>query len=77
MLNLSKIKKGSKVKVISFDNKLQAKPLMVGLGILQGDIIDLVSESFLGSPITVRLVDGETVALRVGEASLINVEKVN
>ncbi len=74
MTNLSKVRKGAKARVHSFHESLLSKSMMVGLGILPGDTIDLVSESFLGSPLTIRLTDGETVAMRITEASLINVE---
>ncbi|EQC47339.1 FeoA family protein [Bacteriovorax sp. Seq25_V] len=74
MTILSLVKKGSKAKVHSFNENLLSKSMMIGLGILPGDTIDLVSESFLGSPLTIRLTDGETVAMRIAEAALINVE---
>lgn len=74
MTNLSKVKKGSRVKVTNFEPNLPTKSTIIGIGLLPGDEISLVSESFLGSPLTIRLNDGETVAMRVQEASLINVQ---
>lgn len=74
MTVLSKVKKGSRVKIITFAQNLPTKSTIIGIGLLPGDEVSLVSESFLGSPITIRLNDGETVAMRVKEASLINVQ---
>ncbi|WP_158246852.1 FeoA family protein [Halobacteriovorax sp. DA5] len=74
---LSKVKKGVNVKILSFDKGLKHKTIMTGLGILPGDAIQVIAPSFLGSPLTLRLTDGETVALRLSEASLINVEELN
>lgn len=76
MQMLSKVKKGSRVRVHSFKSDLGPKSLIVGIGILPGDEIDLVSESFLGSPLTIRLCDGETIAMRTNEASHIIVEVI-
>lgn len=73
---LSKVKKGASVKITSFQQELKHKTIMTGLGILPGDAIYIVAPSFLGSPLTLRLTDGETVALRVSEADLINVEEI-
>ncbi len=75
MTNLSRMKKGSVVKVHSFDSKLNIKSTFVAMGILPGDTITIVSESFLGSPMTIKRTDGHTVALRKAEASQINVEQ--
>lgn len=74
MTILSKVKKGSRVIVTDFAQNLPTKSTIIGMGLLPGDEISLVSESFLGSPLTIRLNDGETVAMRIQEASLINVQ---
>lgn len=74
MTTLSKLSKGTKAKIHSFNESLEAKSMIIGLGILPGDEVTLVSESFLGSPLTLRLKDGETIAMRTEEASNINVE---
>lgn len=73
---LSKVKKGTSVKILSFSKELKHKTIMAGLGILPGDSVYIVAPSFLGSPLTLRLTDGETVALRLSEANFINVEEV-
>ena len=76
MTTLSEVKKGLRVKVHSFENTLEIKPAVLGMGLLPGDEITIVSESFLGSPLTIRSSSGQTMALRKNEASLINVEIV-
>ena len=76
MTILSKVKKGLKVKVHSFESELDIKPAVIGMGLLPGDEITIISESFLGSPLTIRGTSGQTLALRKSEASLINVEIV-
>jgi Fe2+ transport system protein FeoA len=76
MGKLSKLKKGNRAEILSFDDKLLSKSMMLGLGLLPGDEIILVSESFLGSPLTIKLSDGETIAMRLNEASCINVKIV-
>ncbi len=73
---LSKVKKGASVRILSFEKELKHKTIMTGLGILPGDSIEVVAPSFLGSPLTLRLTDGETVALRLSEANYINVEEM-
>jgi len=74
MGTLSKLKKGNRAEITSFDDKLGSKSMMLGLGILPGDVVTLVSESFLGSPLAIKLSDGETIAMRTSEAAFINVK---
>lgn len=74
---LSKIKKGQNVKITSFNEKFEAKALLVGIGLLLGDEVTVVSESFLGSPLTIQLKHGELLAMRTNQADLINVEVIS
>jgi len=74
MGTLAKLTKGTRAEILSFKDTLLPKSMMLGLGILPGDEVVLVSESFLGSPLTIKLSDGETVAMRISEASCINVK---
>ncbi|MDD0854892.1 FeoA family protein [Halobacteriovorax sp. GB3] len=73
---LSKIKKGQIVKIKSFNDAFDAKALMVGVGLLPGDEVTIISQSFLGSPLTIRLKHGELIAMRTKQAELINVEVI-
>ena len=76
MKNLAEIKKNKKVKIISYKKGEGGFSLFISLGILKGDIIEVVSESFLGSPISIRFGLGEMIALRPAQAKLIEVEEL-
>ena len=76
MLRLSAVKKGQRVRVKHLYGELDSRPLLMGVGILPGDEIQVVGESVLGSPLAIQFGENDLIAMRVQQADLIEVEEV-
>lgn len=74
-MTLSKAQKGKTYIFESFNDSFEYKSLLVGVGLSPGDSFYVVASSFLGSPITIKLENGQLFGLRKSEAELINVRK--
>ena len=61
----------------SFAESFDHKSLLVGVGLSEGDSFYVVASSFFGSPITIRLKNGQTFGLRKTEASFIKIKEIN
>lgn len=73
-MTLNKLKKGQRAKVEGFAQGFEGQALMLGIGLLPGDEVTLIGESFLGSPLTFQTTAGDSLALRTYQAQYINVE---
>lgn len=73
-MNLSQIKAGTKVKILSFTNDDLVLKLME-MGCLPGEEVTVWKKAPLGDPIYI-LVAGYSLSLRVDEASSILVESL-
>lgn len=72
---LSQLKKGQSAVISAFDeNELEFQTLLMGIGLLPGDSIEVISESFLGSPMTIKHGAGEILAIRTKQAKLIKIQ---
>lgn len=74
-MKLSEAKKGDRLRFESFAGQFQYKSILAGVGLTEGDRILVIASSFLGSPITIQLENGELFGLRKNEAAKINVKK--
>lgn len=73
-LSLDQLKKGQTASILSYDESdFSFQTLLMGIGILPGDSIEIVSTSFLGSPMTIKYGNGELLAIRTKQAKLIQV----
>ncbi len=72
---LSDIKKGMKVKVVSLKSTGLSRRRMMDLGLIPDAEIEVIRKSPLGDP-TAYGIKGAQIALRIEEASQIEVEKV-
>lgn len=73
-MNLSQIKSGTKVKILSFNNDDLVLKLME-MGCLPGEDVVVWKKAPLGDPIYI-LVSGYSLSLRLDEAEAIEVEIV-
>lgn len=71
-MNLSEVKTGAKVKILSFNNDDLVLKLME-MGCLPGEEVILWKKAPLGDPVYI-LVSGYSLSLRLDEASAIEVE---
>lgn len=71
---LSHLKIGQKAIIINIHDTLETKTLLMGMGILPGDEIEVTSKSLFGSPISFRHSDSNFFALRKNQARLIEIE---
>lgn len=71
-MNLSEIKTGTKVKILSFNNDDLVLKLME-MGCLPGEEVVMWKKAPLGDPVYI-LVSGYSLSLRVDEAAAIEVE---
>jgi Fe2+ transport system protein FeoA len=70
---LSDVKKGDRVKIKFYCDKLPFRMMLYNLGLLPGDSVDILEESILGSPISIGYGNGEHIAIRKAEARFIEV----
>ncbi|MFN8672537.1 MAG: FeoA family protein [Candidatus Sericytochromatia bacterium] len=71
---LSEAKIDEKVKIVSFHDDLETKSILIGMGILTGDELEILNKSLFGSSIYFKHGESNFFALRKNEASLIEVE---
>ncbi len=70
---LSLLKTGQKGKVLKIKGKRELKDRLMRMGVIPGEIVEVVSIAPLGSPIDV-LIKGYHLSLRKEEAACIEVE---
>lgn len=76
-MTLYKAKKGQTVRIQFHDEHDELKKLLMGMGLLPGDEVQIIGESFLGSPVAFRYNGNDFMAMRAGQAKRIKVENVN
>lgn len=77
MARLSAVnKRGQKVKILQISDGLEEKNHLLSLGLLLGDVVEIIYPSFFGRPITIRCTNQEILALRKEQAEHIDVEFV-
>lgn len=74
MTNLLKIKKNQTAKILSLGECMDLQAFALGVGLLPGDEVKVVGESFLGSPVSIIYGDSDLLALRKEQAAAIKVE---
>lgn len=74
-MKLSSLKVGDKVKIISILSSAEIKNHLEELGFVKGVEVEVLLTAPLGDP-TLYKINNETLALRVNEASCIEVEKI-
>lgn len=74
---LAQVKKGSRVKIVGLKNQLETRSTITGIGILPGDVVEVLNSTFLGSPVAISFGDNEFVALRLAQARMVEVEEIN
>ena len=72
---LLEAKKGQTVIIKGFQHKSEAIALLMGLGLLPGDQVQIVAPSVFGSPVTI-LKGENTLAMRTQQAKLIEIDLV-
>ncbi len=70
---LSLLKTGQKGKILKVKGKKELKDRLMRMGVIPGEIVEVVSIAPLGSPIDV-LIKGYHLSLRKEEAACIEVE---
>lgn len=71
---LSQVKIGEIVKIINFNHQLETKNILISMGILIGDKLEVTSKSPFGSPISFKHGENNFFALRSNQANLIEIE---
>lgn len=73
-MDLSKVRPGKTVKIISFHQDLEDENILTGFGIIPGDTIEVLAKSLFGSPISLKVGEQSFVALRKSHAQYIEVD---
>ena len=71
---LSEVKIGEKVKIVNFKKNMETKSILISMGVLIGDELEVMSKSPFGSPISFKHGDNNFFALRSNQTNLIEVE---
>ncbi len=71
---LSQVKIGEKVRILNFNNQLETKNVLISMGVLIGDELEVTSRSPFGSPISFKHGENNFFALRSNQANLIEIE---
>lgn len=71
---LSEVKIGEKVKILNFKKNMETKSILISMGVLIGDELEVMSKSPFGSPISFKHGDNNFFALRSNQTNLIEVE---
>jgi len=71
---LSNAKEGDKVRILRYHNNLESKTLLIGMGILPGDELEVLSKSVFGSPMYFKHTRSNFFALRKNQAKFIEIE---
>lgn len=67
-------KSGQMVRILSISDQLEEKNFLLSLGLLLGDIVEVVYPSYFGRPITLKCTSAGIFALRKEQAAYIQVE---
>lgn len=73
---LSNLKKGQKGIIINWNSDMEYKSILLSMGILPGDEIEVVNKSLFGSPIYFKHGESTFFALRKSQADLIEVSSL-
>jgi len=71
---LSEAKEGEKVRILRYHNNLESRTLLIGMGILPGDELEVITRSVFGSPIYLKHSRSNFFALRKNQAKFIEIE---
>lgn len=73
---LSTLKKGQKGIIVTWNSDMEYKSILLSMGILPGDEIEVVNKSLFGSPIYFKHGESTFFALRKNQADLIEVSSL-
>jgi ferrous iron transport protein A len=74
-VKLSQVKVGSKVKINDFGTDCELALILLGMGLLPGDVVEVVQRAPFGSPLAIKKSTGHFFALRGSQAHCISVSE--